>query len=99
MGPRMVKDARRRGRRQRYPGGGELGLRFRLPRPPALSRAGLLSWSSRGVSKRLLPQVPVLGSIEMRAQALATEIAGFRFPEPKARIHIIAHSMGGLDAR
>src|SRR5436309_9469883 len=45
------------------------------------------------------PQVPVLGSIEMRAQALATEIAGFRFPEPKARIHIIAHSMGGLDAR
>ena len=41
----------------------------------------------------------MLGSIEMRAQALATEIAGFRFPEPKARIHIIAHSMGGLDAR
>ena len=38
------------------------------------------------------PQVPVLGSIEMRAQALATEIAGFRFPEPKARIHIIART-------
>jgi triacylglycerol lipase len=45
------------------------------------------------------PQVPVLGSIKMRAQALATEITGFRFPEPQARIHIIAHSMGGLDAR
>ena len=45
------------------------------------------------------PQVPVVGSIEMRAQALATEITAFRFPEPHARIHIVAHSMGGLDAR
>jgi triacylglycerol lipase len=45
------------------------------------------------------PQVPVVGSIELRARALAAEIMGFRFPEADARIHIIAHSMGGLDAR
>ncbi len=45
------------------------------------------------------PQVPVVGAIEVRARALATEITGFRFPEPDARIHVIAHSMGGLDAR
>ena len=45
------------------------------------------------------PRVPVAGSIERRAQALADEIAAFRFEQPRARIHIVAHSMGGLDAR
>lgn len=45
------------------------------------------------------PRVPVTGSIDARAQALAAAIGAFRFPDPSARIHIIAHSMGGLDAR
>jgi triacylglycerol lipase len=45
------------------------------------------------------PHVPVTGSIDARAQALAAAIRGFRFPDPNAPIHIIAHSMGGLDAR
>jgi len=45
------------------------------------------------------PQVPVVGSIEMRARALAAEITGFHFRDPRGRIHIVAHSMGGLDAR
>jgi triacylglycerol lipase len=45
------------------------------------------------------PRVPVIGSIELRARALAGQIMGFRFPDPHAPIHIIAHSMGGLDAR
>jgi triacylglycerol lipase len=42
------------------------------------------------------PDVPVAGSIAARAQALARQIAR-RFP--RSEIHIIAHSMGGLDAR
>jgi triacylglycerol lipase len=45
------------------------------------------------------PEVPVIGSIEVRARALAEAIMGFRFPDAQGPIHIIAHSMGGLDAR
>ena len=45
------------------------------------------------------PRVPVAGSIEARAGALAREITAFRFPDPAGPIHIVAHSMGGLDAR
>jgi triacylglycerol lipase len=45
------------------------------------------------------PRVPVTGSIDARAQALAAAIGTFRFPDPTAPIHIIGHSMGGLDAR
>lgn len=45
------------------------------------------------------PPVPVVGSVETRARALATEIAVFGSRDPGERIHIIAHSMGGLDAR
>ena len=45
------------------------------------------------------PRVPVTGSIDARAQALAAAIMGFRFPDANAPIHIIGHSMGGLDAR
>src|SRR5450631_2080676 len=42
------------------------------------------------------PNVPVIGSVQQRAQALADQ-AVERFPN--GDIHIIAHSMGGLDAR
>jgi len=45
------------------------------------------------------PRVPVTGSIDVRAEALAAAIRTFRFPDPDAPIHIIGHSMGGLDAR
>ena len=45
------------------------------------------------------PRVPLVGTIEVRARRLAAEITAFRFPEPDARIHIVAHSMAGLDAR
>lgn len=44
------------------------------------------------------PQVPAEGSVMVRARALADEILRC-FPDPTARIHIVAHSMGGLDAR
>jgi pimeloyl-ACP methyl ester carboxylesterase len=44
------------------------------------------------------PRVPVTGSIDARGQALAAAIGAFRFPDPNAPIHIIGHSMGGLDA-
>ena len=40
------------------------------------------------------PRVPAMGSVEARVRALATEIAGFAFPDPGERIHIIAHSLG-----
>ena len=45
------------------------------------------------------PRVPLTGSIDVRAQALVAAIRSFRFPDPDAPIHIIGHSMGGLDAR
>jgi triacylglycerol lipase len=44
----------------------------------------------------LFPPVSVLGSVTSRAQELATAIAQ-KFPA--GEVHIIAHSMGGLDAR
>jgi triacylglycerol lipase len=44
----------------------------------------------------LFPPVSVLGSVELRAQELAGQIAT-KFPA--GEIHVIAHSMGGLDAR
>jgi triacylglycerol lipase len=45
------------------------------------------------------PAVPPNGSIEVRANALVQAVTRFGFPDPGAPIHIIAHSMGGLDAR
>jgi len=45
------------------------------------------------------PRVPVTGSIDARARVFAAAIAAFRFPDPHAPIHIVGHSMGGLDAR
>ena len=45
------------------------------------------------------PRVPLTGSIDARARALAAEIARHRFPEPDGPIHVVGHSMGGLDAR
>ena len=44
----------------------------------------------------LFPEVSVLGSVALRAQELANRIAE-KFPA--GPVHIIAHSMGGLDAR
>ncbi len=44
----------------------------------------------------LFPEVPVTASVEARADAMAAQIdATF----PTGPIHIVAHSMGGLDAR
>ncbi len=40
-------------------------------------------------------KVPALGSVEARAQALAAAVRSL----PAERVNIIAHSMGGLDAR
>lgn len=44
----------------------------------------------------LFPPVSPLGSVELRARQLAASIAA-KFPS--GDVHIIAHSMGGLDAR
>jgi triacylglycerol esterase/lipase EstA (alpha/beta hydrolase family) len=44
----------------------------------------------------LFPPVSVLGSVQLRAQELADRITN-KFPA--GQIHVIAHSMGGLDAR
>ena len=49
-----------------------------------------------GKHATLFPDVPPLGSSEQRARRLADEIHA-RFP--KDPVHIIAHSMGGLDGR
>jgi triacylglycerol lipase len=45
----------------------------------------------------LFPDVRGLGSVQQRAQQLAKEIRERNFPN--GPIHIVAHSMGGLDAR
>lgn len=42
------------------------------------------------------PEVPVAGTVQQRAMALADKIVGCF---PQGEVHIIAHSMGGLDAR
>jgi triacylglycerol lipase len=42
------------------------------------------------------PHVPVAGTVQQRAQALADQIVK---SFPRDEVHIIAHSMGGLDAR
>jgi triacylglycerol lipase len=45
----------------------------------------------------LFPNVRGIGSVQQRAQQLAKEIRERNFPN--GPIHIVAHSMGGLDAR
>jgi triacylglycerol lipase len=45
------------------------------------------------------PRVPLTASIDARARALAAEITRFAFPDPLRPIHVVGHSMGGLDAR
>jgi triacylglycerol lipase len=45
------------------------------------------------------PRVPLTASIDARARALAAEIARHRFPDPDGPLHVVGHSMGGLDAR
>jgi triacylglycerol lipase len=44
----------------------------------------------------LFPAVPVVGNIATRAKALAEQVQA-KFPA--GRVHIVAHSMGGLDGR
>lgn len=53
----------------------------------------MLAAAGNGV---LIPAVPATGSIVRRAEALA---AAIRRDAPGERVHVIAHSMGGLDAR
>src|ERR1700693_665055 len=49
-----------------------------------------------GVHEALFPRVPPAGTSKVRAQALADAIQQ-KFPA--GEVHIIAHSMGGLDSR
>ncbi|HSV23253.1 MAG TPA: alpha/beta fold hydrolase, partial [Xanthobacteraceae bacterium] len=49
-----------------------------------------------GMPAPLFPKVPPIGGFETRAQALADAI---QQAYPVGPIHIIAHSMGGLDSR
>jgi triacylglycerol lipase len=46
--------------------------------------------------KTAFPEIPPLGSVEARAAALAEAI---RDAYPQGPVHVIAHSMGGLDSR
>jgi triacylglycerol lipase len=83
-------------------------------RYPVLLAHGLLGFGSigvgsvkqdyfRGVADHLRrlgvtvyhPRVPLVGSVAERAEALAAAVREL----PEARVNIIAHSMGGLDAR
>ena len=43
------------------------------------------------------PQVNPIGSVKQRGEQLATAI--LRMPSSPEKVHVIAHSMGGLDAR
>ncbi len=52
--------------------------------------------TSLGGHAALFPQVPPLGTYEDRARALADAI---QQANPEGPVHIIAHSMGGLDSR
>lgn len=45
------------------------------------------------------PRVPAFGSVERRAQALAEQLEKLAAQTGHARFNLIAHSMGGLDAR
>lgn len=83
-------------------------------RHPVVLAHGLLGFSRlfvgigpayfRGIEGRLTaagnrvaaPQVPATGSIERRAEAL---LRGVRDAFGEERVHVVAHSMGGLDAR
>jgi len=84
------------------------------PRHPIVLAHGILGFDEigilgerhdyfRGVATRLKeagvtvhsPRVPGLASVAVRAEHLASYIRGL----PEARVNIIAHSMGGLDAR
>jgi triacylglycerol lipase len=47
----------------------------------------------------LRTSVPATGSVKSRAEALAPQIDAFLADTTATQVHIIAHSMGGLDAR
>jgi triacylglycerol lipase len=49
-----------------------------------------------GGNRVIVPELPPTGSVARRADALATAI---RREAGRERVHVVAHSMGGLDAR
>ncbi len=59
--------------------------------------SGVSAAINQKVLKVLEPHVPTIGSVQMRADRLAELILKNTFPDDE--IYIIAHSMGGLDAR
>ncbi|MCU0662088.1 MAG: hypothetical protein MUC50_07150 [Myxococcota bacterium] len=102
-----------RSRRRRRPGW-QYPRVVAAPRYPIVLAHGIMGFEEiaiagrraayfRGVAERLQaigavvhrPKVPPVGSIELRARALAGFIVGLDAP----KVNVIAHSMGGLDAR
>jgi triacylglycerol lipase len=58
--------------------------------PAALQRAG---------HRVFVPEVPPWAPVELRAQHLATQVDEIVRRTGAPRVHVVAHSMGGLDAR
>src|SRR5260370_2498188 len=64
--------------------------------PQKLSGGAYFQFLPAKYPEAWFPDVPVTGTVQQRAEALAAQIAA-RFPN--GDVHIIAHSMAGLDAR
>src|SRR3954452_11797060 len=77
---------------------GVLGFGNPLGLPSFINYFNGVAAHLEGLGHRVLvPQVNPFGTIAQRGDHLAAVIR--RAVEPKERVHIIAHSMGGLDAR
>jgi triacylglycerol lipase len=78
--------------------GGEMNLVFAsgLLFPQRLSGGSYFQFLPAKYPDACFPDVPVTGTVQERAEALAAQIAA-RFPN--GEVNIVAHSMGGLDAR